>query len=94
MLCQSYVHDPRLLETWNTAAHYHLIHSLLLTVTPLLAPSPASHVWSARLLSSGMLLFSGSLYALVLTNQKKLGAVTPIGGVALIGGWLALAARR
>jgi uncharacterized membrane protein YgdD (TMEM256/DUF423 family) len=39
----------------------------------------------------GMLLFSGSLYAMVLTGNKKLGMVTPVGGLLLIGGWAALA---
>ena len=88
---QSRVSDPRLLDTWNTAAHYHLLHSVVLTMTPLLSPT---HTWSTRLLTSGMVLFSGSLYTMVLTNQRKLGAITPIGGLALIGGWLALAARK
>ena len=74
-----------MLKTWDTAAHYHLLHSLLLTVTPLL--SGASHTYSTRLLSTGIVLFSGPLYALVLTGNKKFGAVAPIGGTALIAGW-------
>jgi len=86
------VKDPQLINTWNTAAHYHLLHSVLLTVTPLL--SGASHTYSTRLLSAGIVLFSGSLYALVLTGEKKLGAVAPIGGTALIAGWIALALRK
>lgn len=82
---QNRVKDPQLINTWNTAAQYHLMHSLLLTVTPLL--SGASHTYSTRLLSAGIVLFSGSLYALVLTGEKRLGAVAPIGGTALIAGW-------
>lgn len=41
---------------------------------------------------TGITIFSGSLYALVLTQNRKLGAITPIGGLAFIGGWIALAA--
>jgi uncharacterized membrane protein YgdD (TMEM256/DUF423 family) len=47
----------------------------------------------AILLSVGILLFSGSLYILVLTGLRWMGAITPIGGVALIAGWLLLAYR-
>ena len=85
---QNRVKDPQLIKTWETAAQYHLVHSLLLTVTPLLSGS--SHTYSTRLLSAGMVLFSGSLYALVLTGEKRLGAVTPLGGTALIAGWSVL----
>ena len=48
-------------------------------------------VWAPKLFSIGVLVFSGALYALVLTQEKKLGAVAPIGGLAFIGGWLAMA---
>lgn len=82
---QNHVKDPKLIDTWTTAAHYHLVHSLLLTVTPLL--SGASHTYSTRLLSAGIVLFSGSLYTLALTGEKRLGAVAPVGGAALIAGW-------
>jgi len=88
---RSRVSDPKLLETWQTAAYYHMLHSVVLTVVPLISPR---HYVSSRLFSAGMLMFSGSLYLLVLTEQKKLGAITPLGGAALIGGWIALAARR
>jgi uncharacterized membrane protein YgdD (TMEM256/DUF423 family) len=89
---KSRVTDPAMLATWNTAAQYHLIHSVMLTVAPMI--SPRSHIWSVRLFSAGITLFSGSLYAIVLTNQKKFGAIAPIGGSALIAGWIALALRR
>ena len=79
--------EPERLAVWSTAAQYHLAHSLLLTVTPLL--SGASHAYSTRLLSAGILLFSGSLYAYALTGEKRFGAVAPIGGTALIAGWSA-----
>ena len=45
---------------------------------------------AGALFSAGIVLFSGSLYALVLTGNKRLGAITPIGGLALTAGWLAL----
>lgn len=73
------------LKAWTTAAHYQGIHSLAL----LAAASHRSKI-PGTLLGAGIVLFSGSLYLLVLTNQRALGAITPIGGLALIGGWLAL----
>ncbi|KAG7388489.1 hypothetical protein PHYPSEUDO_012275 [Phytophthora pseudosyringae] len=80
------VKDPRLLKNWETAAHYQLIHSVVLLATPMCRrPGLAG-----GLLMTGTLLFSGSLYAMTLTEEKKLGIITPIGGVALVAGWLAL----
>lgn len=78
---------PERLTTWKTAANYHLIHSVVLFV---LAGRPA-HPWSFRLFVAGILLFSGSLYLLVLLDLPWLGAVTPLGGVSFILGWLSLA---
>jgi uncharacterized membrane protein YgdD (TMEM256/DUF423 family) len=51
-------------------------------------------VWAWRLLFLGVLIFSGSLYALALSNVRVLGAITPLGGVCLLAGWLALALER
>jgi uncharacterized membrane protein YgdD (TMEM256/DUF423 family) len=79
------INDPRLLEVWNTAAHYHLIHSAVLAVAPFIDRTP--NQYAAKLLIGGVTLFSGSLYLMTLTGNKKLGAITPIGGVAMIGGW-------
>ena len=84
--------------TWETAAKYQLIHALAL-----LATAWACERWpgalpnaAAWLFIAGIALFSGSLYALVLSGQRVLGAVTPLGGVCFIAGWacLALAARH
>lgn len=80
------------LATWETAVHYHLFHALALVGVALwlrLSPSPALTVagWSFAV---GVLLFSGSLYALALDGPRLLGPVTPLGGVAFIAGWLAL----
>jgi uncharacterized membrane protein YgdD (TMEM256/DUF423 family) len=95
------------LEWWQTAAHYHLVHALVLVVVGVLAdraaaragPTEESTGLSSRALSIagtglvvGVALFSGSLYALALTGARWLGAVTPFGGLALIAGWAALAA--
>ncbi len=82
------VDDPALLVTWETAARYHLFHALALG---LVAVHPAAPKWAGVLFVAGILLFSGSLYTMVLTGQRWLGAITPIGGVCLIAGWLVLA---
>lgn len=83
---------PDLLDTWRTAAHYQVIHGLgLLLIAALwsrLAPGPAA--WTAGLMLAGLLIFSASLYALVLTGIRGLGAFTPVGGLLLILSWLAL----
>ena len=84
---KSRVTDPALLQTWQTAAQYHGLHSTAVCIAAAVSPSPTA----AALLLGGNLLFSGSLYALVLTGHKKLGAITPLGGLLYICGWLALA---
>ncbi|GAB9468213.1 hypothetical protein Gpo141_00005535 [Globisporangium polare] len=83
---KAHVKDEKMLKNWETAAHYHLLHSVVLLAAPL-SKRPGL---AGGLLATGSLLFSGSLYAMVLTDQRKLGAITPIGGVALVAGWLAL----
>jgi len=93
--------SPAQLAVWQTAVLYHLIHGVGLLGIAALAPQLGGFAGRApysRLLRSavwclllGLVLFSGSLYLLVLTDTPRLGAVTPMGGVALIAGWLALA---
>ncbi len=84
----------RLLENFETASRYQMYHALAIAAVGLLAISGGSGAalntagWAFLL---GTLLFSGSLYVLVLTGQKWLGAITPFGGVAFLVGWLALA---
>lgn len=85
------VTDPHLLEVWETAARYHLLHAVALAVV---AVHPARPAWSGWLFSAGILIFSGSLYTMTLTGQRWLGAVTPVGGLLLIAGWVALALAR
>ncbi len=85
--------DARMLEIWQTAASYHLVHALALVVAGLVAAQKAGvapKVAGAAFLL-GVLVFSGTLYALALTDLRWLGAITPLGGVAFIVGWVALA---
>ncbi|MCL4146893.1 UNVERIFIED_CONTAM: hypothetical protein GTU68_014434 [Idotea baltica] len=86
------------LAWWETAAHYHLTHALALAAIAWLAGRTTTGLtqvsgWGFQL---GILLFSGSLYVMTLTGIRVLGAVTPIGGVGLLVGWmcLLLAARK
>jgi len=90
--------SAELVATWETAAKYHLLHALALLATGWACerwpgPLPVAAGW---LFIAGVALFSGSLYALVLSGQRVLGAVTPFGGLCFIAGWacLALAALR
>ena len=75
------------LAIWQTAALYHLVHSAVMLAV---ASREKLSVWAWRLFAAGITIFSGSLYALALSNVKILGAITPIGGVCLLGGWLML----
>jgi uncharacterized membrane protein YgdD (TMEM256/DUF423 family) len=75
---------------WETAVLYHLTHSAVLLLVSAREPFPR---WAWRLFAGGILIFSGSLYLLALTNLRWLGAITPIGGLCLLAGWLALAWR-
>lgn len=84
------------LAIWETAVFYHLVNSIGLLVincsslvSSWVASSSLKTVNMALLV--GILVFSGSLYLLVLTNQRWLGAITPIGGLSLIGAWIILA---
>lgn len=90
-------HKLDALETtaiYQTAVQYHFYHALALLAVALLAlrgrSSPALAV-AGWCFTFGLLVFSGTLYALALSGVKWLGAITPIGGVALIVGWAALA---
>lgn len=76
-------------DTWETAVLYHLVHAVALLAVALGPASPPPRVVAVSFLI-GMVVFSGSLYLLALTNQTWLGAITPIGGVAFLVGWAAL----
>jgi len=84
---------PELLAAFETGVRYHLIHALAL-----LSVAWATTRWPGRatniagwLFLAGTVLFSGSLYALSVSGIRALGAITPLGGVAFIAGWLTLA---
>ncbi len=87
-----------MLATWHTAVLYQLTHALGLLALAGLQPHLNRRLASAAalFLLVGILIFSGSLYVLVLSGIRMLGAITPIGGVCFIIGWLlvALAAWR
>jgi uncharacterized membrane protein YgdD (TMEM256/DUF423 family) len=89
---------PDLLAVFETAARYQMYHALgLIAVAWAIARWPGSSAALAGwLFVAGTVLFSGSLYLLALTGVRWLGAITPLGGVAFLAGWicLALAARR
>jgi uncharacterized membrane protein YgdD (TMEM256/DUF423 family) len=76
-------------ETYQTASLYHFIHAMALLILGL-APLKKKTV-IAYLLIIGLLLFSGSLYILALSNQTLLGAIAPIGGLSFIMAWLLFA---
>jgi len=85
--------DAQQLALFETAARYQMYHALALLVVGLLA---TSREFSRNLLKlaclafiTGIILFSGSLYLLALSDVRWLGAITPLGGMALLAGWLA-----
>lgn len=80
------------LAWWQTGAQYHLAHALAIGLAAV-RPSPAGSgsALAPWLFLAGIALFSGSLYTMALTGIRKLGAVTPIGGLAFLAGWAALA---
>ena len=85
--------EPALLEVFETAARYQLVHAVaLLAIAALLARGRSRAFASgAVLFAAGTVVFAGSLYALALTGVRAWGAVTPLGGACLIAGWLAIA---
>ena len=85
--------STELLAVFHTGNQYHLYHALGLCLVGLLALHLPPSGWlkaSGWLMLCGMLIFSGSLYALAVTGVRWLGAITPLGGMALILSWLAL----
>jgi uncharacterized membrane protein YgdD (TMEM256/DUF423 family) len=85
--------SPEMLAVFETGVRYQLVHALALlavawAATRWRSPAIAAAGW---LFAAGIVLFSGSLYALCVTGARGLGVVTPLGGVAFIAGWLALA---
>jgi len=83
---------PARLETFQTAVRYQLLHVPVLLVVALAAARTSRRTLQAAgwLFTAGIVIFSGSLYLLVLLDRPVLGAITPIGGVCLLAGWLVL----
>jgi uncharacterized membrane protein YgdD (TMEM256/DUF423 family) len=86
--------SPEMLEVFDTGVRYHMYHTFAI----LIVAGAIGHIGNARLLAmagwfffAGILLFSGSLYALALSGVGIFGAVTPIGGVLFLIGWASLA---
>ncbi len=77
-------------EVWRTAVFYHLVHAVVML-------GIARAGWSRPAwwcFAAGVLLFSGSLYALAASGTAELGVITPFGGMALLAGWLLLAVAK
>jgi len=81
-----------MMQTYKTGVEYHFYHALGLLLIGILAISFPSELikWSAICLVAGIILFSGSLYVLAVSGIKWLGAITPIGGLSFIAGWVLL----
>jgi uncharacterized membrane protein YgdD (TMEM256/DUF423 family) len=83
---------PRAMEIFQTGAQYHLTHALAIVGTSLIrGPGAGCAFIAGWLFTGGIVLFSGSLYFLVLANSTALVLATPLGGVSLLAGWAALA---
>ena len=80
------------LEWWSTASHYHLTHALAIGLAAWLVhrAGGGAGVVAGWCFVAGIVLFSGSLYAMTLTGVTRLGAITPVGGLLLLGGWAAV----
>ena len=76
---------------WSTAVDYHLLHAIVLLVAPLI-PLRASRTFPFMIafFVTGIVLFSGSIYLLVLTKSSFWGPITPLGGICILLGWLLL----
>jgi uncharacterized membrane protein YgdD (TMEM256/DUF423 family) len=82
--------DVRGLELWKTAVNYHFWHALAIGLAALVPLDGRARRVALAAFAVGIVLFSGSLYALALGAPRWTGVVTPFGGVAFIVGWLAL----
>jgi len=80
-------------EVFQTAWNYHVVHALVLLILPILKLQPEHLKVCTLVFLCGVLIFSGSLYLLAVTDMKWLGRITPIGGVLLLIGWGYLAIR-
>lgn len=90
---KSLLTDNGYLETFQTASFYHLTHSIVLLFIGLALSKHSATLLNYAAYSNilGIILFSGSLYTLALSNTPKLGIITPFGGFFLIVSWLLIA---
>lgn len=86
--------SPDDLNIWEIGARYHFFHALaMLAVGLMIQQSVIAHKWLSAVpwaFGVGIVLFSGSLYLMALTQKKWLGAITPLGGLLFMAGWLLL----
>lgn len=82
-----------MLAVWETAARYQMYHALALLAVAMAAGRWPGGAWSPAgwLFTAGIAVFSGSLYLLAFTGTRWLGAITPLGGLCFLAGWIALA---
>jgi uncharacterized membrane protein YgdD (TMEM256/DUF423 family) len=85
--------SPEMLAVFETGVRYHMYHALALLAVAALLPRMDSRALVAAgwLFTGGIVVFSGSLYVLALSGITVLGAITPLGGLAFLAGWVALA---
>jgi uncharacterized membrane protein YgdD (TMEM256/DUF423 family) len=78
------------LDWWKTAANYHLAHALAVGLAAGVCGETRAGRWACVAFALGIVLFSGSLYTMTLSGLRWLGAVTPLGGLLLLAGWILL----
>jgi uncharacterized membrane protein YgdD (TMEM256/DUF423 family) len=83
--------DAYSMDVWNKAVFYHFIHGLGMLIASLMPRTSPVSEYACWAMAAGILIFSGSLYLLAVTGVRTLGAITPIGGLCFIAGWLLLA---
>lgn len=90
---EPFLREAGRLDTWEKAVHYQFYHALGLLAIGLLMKQLSSDLlgYAGWAFTLGVLFFSGSLYVLCLSGVKTWGAVTPIGGLLMIAGWVLLA---
>jgi len=87
---KSIIERNAMVDVWNKAVFYHFIHAIAIFVLAFFDTTQRGVSW---LFCAGILLFSGSLYAMALTNVRWLGAITPLGGLCFLAGWTLLFLR-
>lgn len=85
--------SPEMLAVFETAVRYQVYHALGLFIVAWAISrwGTAQMTWAGWLFIAGTVIFSGSLYAMALTDTRWLGAITPVGGVCFLAGWVCLA---